>query len=413
MSEFTLGGYMAKHERAAAFGGSDGQAYSVAIYVDDEPDVRGLYGAALLFVRWSPGGDRPVGHVETEPLAWGRTAGGGRPSGSGALAVRREGRAGRGDRPGAGGVVSRLLGTVLERDGSAYRVATPRGGGPRGAPGQGQARHPARSWSATASGWSPIPPASSTGSSASSPARTLLERRVPEGRGSPPVAANVDQVFVVTATADPDPIPQLIDRLLVVAEANEIAAAVVVNKVDLDPGTALADRFRRGRVRGLSDEREDRRGHRIRSGRAGRPGIGGDRAVRRGEIEPAQRGPAGASAPDRRGQRQDPPRQEHHGLRGDASARRRRLPGGHAGIQRGGALGASTPASSPSCFPEFRPFLGDCRYADCSHRIEPGCRVREAVDGGGSRRTGTRATWTLLAELESAAGGLGVDSGER
>ena len=73
MSELTLGGYMAKHERAAAFGGSDGQAYSVAIYVDDEPDVRGLFGAALLFVRWSSGGDRPVGHVETETLAWGHT----------------------------------------------------------------------------------------------------------------------------------------------------------------------------------------------------------------------------------------------------------------------------------------------------------------------------------------------------
>ena len=73
MSELTLGGYMAKHERAAAFGGSDGQAYSVAIYVDDEPDVRGRYGAALLFVRWSPGGDQPVGHVETETLAWGRS----------------------------------------------------------------------------------------------------------------------------------------------------------------------------------------------------------------------------------------------------------------------------------------------------------------------------------------------------
>jgi hypothetical protein len=73
VSDFTLGGYMAKHERAAAFGGSDGQAYSVAIYVDGEPDLRGLFGAALLFVRWSAGGERPVGHVETEALAWGRT----------------------------------------------------------------------------------------------------------------------------------------------------------------------------------------------------------------------------------------------------------------------------------------------------------------------------------------------------
>ena len=73
MSEFTLGGYMEKHDRAAAFSGSDGQAYSVAIYVEEKPDIRGLYGAALLFVRWSPGGDRPLGHVESETLAWGHT----------------------------------------------------------------------------------------------------------------------------------------------------------------------------------------------------------------------------------------------------------------------------------------------------------------------------------------------------
>jgi hypothetical protein len=73
VSEFTLGGYMARHDRAAAFGGADGQAYSVAVYVEDAPDERGRYGASLLFVRWSPAGDRPVGHVETGPLAWGST----------------------------------------------------------------------------------------------------------------------------------------------------------------------------------------------------------------------------------------------------------------------------------------------------------------------------------------------------
>jgi hypothetical protein len=73
VSEFTLGGYMEKHERAAAFGGRDGHAYSVAIYVDDQPDDRGRFGAALLFVRWSPGGDRPVGHLETGTLVWGKT----------------------------------------------------------------------------------------------------------------------------------------------------------------------------------------------------------------------------------------------------------------------------------------------------------------------------------------------------
>ncbi|HKV73870.1 MAG TPA: hypothetical protein VJN95_05090 [Gemmatimonadales bacterium] len=61
------------HQRAAAFGGSDGHAYSVALHVDEEPDESGRYGAALLFIRWAPGGDRPTGHVETADLAWGRT----------------------------------------------------------------------------------------------------------------------------------------------------------------------------------------------------------------------------------------------------------------------------------------------------------------------------------------------------
>ena len=41
--------------------------------MDDAPNAKGLYGAALLFVRWSDSGDRPVGHLETEYLAWGAT----------------------------------------------------------------------------------------------------------------------------------------------------------------------------------------------------------------------------------------------------------------------------------------------------------------------------------------------------
>ena len=61
------------HERAPAFAGSDGQSYSVGTFVDDTPDARGRYGAALLFVRWSDAGDRPVGHLETDYMSWGAT----------------------------------------------------------------------------------------------------------------------------------------------------------------------------------------------------------------------------------------------------------------------------------------------------------------------------------------------------
>jgi hypothetical protein len=65
----TLGGYLELHQRPPAFQGSDGQAYSAAIYVDDAPRPDGRFSAALLFVRWSSTGDHPVGHVETEDLA--------------------------------------------------------------------------------------------------------------------------------------------------------------------------------------------------------------------------------------------------------------------------------------------------------------------------------------------------------
>jgi hypothetical protein len=40
--------------------------------VDDVPDAGGRYGAALLFVRWGDG-ERPVGHLETDYLAFGPT----------------------------------------------------------------------------------------------------------------------------------------------------------------------------------------------------------------------------------------------------------------------------------------------------------------------------------------------------
>jgi hypothetical protein len=66
VSEVTLGGYIAQHDRAPAFSGSDGRAYSVALWVADEPDDLGRLGGALLFIRWNLGGTEPDGHLETD-----------------------------------------------------------------------------------------------------------------------------------------------------------------------------------------------------------------------------------------------------------------------------------------------------------------------------------------------------------
>ena len=38
-------------------------------------------------------------------------------------------------------------------------------------------------------------------------------------------------------------------------------------------------------------------------------------------------------------------------------------------------------------FPDLAPYLGQCQFHDCSHRTEPGCAVREAVEEGKIEKT--------------------------
>ena len=72
----TLGGYMAVHDRPAAFEGSDGFSYSVEILADEdrgESEER-RWGAYLFFVKWARiGASAPEGHLESDVLARGVT----------------------------------------------------------------------------------------------------------------------------------------------------------------------------------------------------------------------------------------------------------------------------------------------------------------------------------------------------
>ena len=70
----TIGGYMAVHDRPAAFEGSDGLSYSVEICTDETGDRERPVGAYFLFLRWRRIGEAEVeGHVETDFLAHGAT----------------------------------------------------------------------------------------------------------------------------------------------------------------------------------------------------------------------------------------------------------------------------------------------------------------------------------------------------
>ncbi len=70
----TLGGYMAVHDRPAAFEGSDGYSYSVEILADESGGGDERWGGYLFFVRWARvGASAPEGHLESDVMAWGAT----------------------------------------------------------------------------------------------------------------------------------------------------------------------------------------------------------------------------------------------------------------------------------------------------------------------------------------------------
>jgi ribosome biogenesis GTPase len=297
-------------------------------------------------------------------------------------------------------VVTAPLGTVLERDGSVYRVATP--AGEIRAVLSGKAKREAHKVVVgDVVRLEPEPGGALHAIVGIEPRRTVLERRVPEGRGTRPIAANVDQVFVVTAATHPEPIPQLIDRLLVVAEANDIAAAVVVNKVDLAAGSEIIERCRRAGYpvfpvsvvtgAGLAELVAALTGRT--SIVTGPSGVGKSSILN--AVQPGLQLRTGAvSARVRRGRH--------------TTVAAVMLP-----LERGGYLvdtpGFSEvgvwdidPASLVQCFADFKPFLGECRYGDCRHQSEPGCRIREAVEQGAIAQDRWESYGALLAELESA-----------
>lgn len=69
----TLGGYIAVHNRPAAFEGRDGVSYSVEIVTDAGAEKGAAFSSYILFIRWRAGDPVASGHLETPYLSSGPT----------------------------------------------------------------------------------------------------------------------------------------------------------------------------------------------------------------------------------------------------------------------------------------------------------------------------------------------------
>jgi ribosome biogenesis GTPase len=211
------------------------------------------------------------------------------------------------------------------------------------------------------------------------------------------VAANVDRLVVVVAAARPDPAPFLLDRLLVIGEANRLELALVLNKCDLIPEASTDDPTPEGV--------EPEKGSFVRNltrlyRRIGYPVL--ETSATTGEGLDALRdllssgisalvGPSGVGKSSLLNAIQP-----GLGLRiGELSIKVGR--GRHTTVNARliplecGGLVADTPGFSDAgvwgveqreleeCFPDFHPFRDECHFRGCTHLHEPNCGVQSAL----------------------------------
>jgi ribosome biogenesis GTPase / thiamine phosphate phosphatase len=205
------------------------------------------------------------------------------------------------------------------------------------------------------------------------------------------ILANPDQALFLFAVRDPEPHLRLLDRFLVMAESRNLPALIGVNKMDLDGPTADGEPSLAGSLfghyeeiypvfylsaktgQGIDDLRQALTG-KI-TAVAGPSGVGKSSLLN--VLDPARDRAVGAiSAATGKG-RHTTTATVLHGIPGEAQTFVADTPGIRALSLQGVAAD-----ELDQFFPEMRPFLGQCRYADCSHLSEPGCAVLTAVDAG-------------------------------
>jgi ribosome biogenesis GTPase len=208
---------------------------------------------------------------------------------------------------------------------------------------------------------------------------------------APDILANPDPPLFLFAVREPEPHTRLLDRFLVMAESRDLPAIIGVNKMDLEEAatdaaaesarTIFGDYERLYPVHYLSAKTHSGLSQ-LRKALAGKiTAVAGPSGVGKSSLLNAldptrQRNVGEISAATGKG-RHTTIATELHRLPGEPETFVADTPG-----VRALSLQGVDPEELDYLFPELRPFLGQCAFADCSHVTEPGCAVRGAVERG-------------------------------
>jgi ribosome biogenesis GTPase len=198
------------------------------------------------------------------------------------------------------------------------------------------------------------------------------------------LVANLDQVIFVFSVKNPTSNLRKLDRFLVVAEMNELPAIICLNKIDLDKKGRVQAQFQMyadigypvlhtstktgGGIAELKALLHDKI-----SVLAGSSGVGKSSLLN--EVQPGL-GLKVSTVSGATGKGMHTTRYAEMFPLTD---------GGYVadtpGI-RGLALFNLEPSELDAYFREIEPLVAQCQFSDCSHRHEPGCAVKGAVENG-------------------------------